>query len=241
MLHSSAVPESELSGTKARLLEMVLAEHWSTGAGPAVLLPFFFGPSAALTEYVPARLEVLRTKYPDGKARLARPLVDLTVRDDRRVACALADAVRLKMNEAGLQRPAVVLVDHGTPQPAVTAVREFLGEQLRAELGDEVQCVGTASMERREGEAYAFNEPLLARALRSAPFDTGNVVIALQFLSPGRHAGPKGDVATICEEAKRDRPYLHTHMTEPLGAHAAIVDVLADRYREMIKPGSSAQ
>ena len=78
-------------------------------------------------------------------------------------------------------------------------------------------------MERRPGPAYAFADPLLENALRDR-FDTFAaakatapdteershllVVVALLFLSPGRHAGPGGDIATILEDAKcslRDR------------------------------------
>jgi len=238
LLHSSAVPESELGGRKARLLEPALDAHWQEGGGEAVLLPLFFGPSAALTDYVPARLSALRKKWPKGVARLARPLVDVGAADDRRVARALAAGVRATMRQAGLSRPGVLLVDHGTPQPAVTAVREYLGGQLRQELADEASAVGTASMERRDGEEYAFNEPLLARALRTAPFNAGDVVVSLQFLSPGRHAGPGGDVAGICAAAEAEQAGLRTHMTDPLGAHPALVDVLAERYQDAIRRGS---
>jgi sirohydrochlorin ferrochelatase len=241
LLHSSGVDAAELEGRKAKLLEPALDDFWSRGGGEPVLLPLFFGPSAALTEYVPARLDALRARHPTKGAWLADPLVNPSGRDDRRVARALAAAVRAVVRERGLARPGVVLVDHGTPQKAVTAVREHLGVQLREELAGQAAAVGTASMERREGPDYAFNEPLLARALRASPFDAGDVVVALQFLSPGRHAGPGGDVAAICAEAEAERPGLRTYMTEPLGAHPALIDVLADRYAEAVRRGSSAR
>lgn len=241
LLHSTAVPESELGGRRARLLESALDTHWAEGGRDVVLLPLFFGASAALTDFVPARLSALRAKWPARSARLARPLVDLGAVEDSRLARALADGVRTTMAQAGLTRPSVLLVDHGSPQPVVTEVREFLSEQLRRELAEITVAVGTASMERREGDEYAFNEPLLARALRTAPFNTGNVVVALQFLSPGRHAGPGGDVAEICASAEAGQPGLHTFMTEPLGAHPFLIEVLADRYREVIKPVSLAR
>src|SRR5690606_32293314 len=114
----------------------------------------FFGPSAALTDYVPARLDALRVRHPGRSVVLAKPLVDPSDGNDRRVARALADAVRATLRNRELAGPAVVLVDHGTPQRAVTAVREHLGAQLRRELAGEVPVVGTASMERREGETY---------------------------------------------------------------------------------------
>ena len=50
--------------------------------------------------------------------------------------------------------------------------------------------------------------------------DEGEVVVALQFLSPGRHAGPGGDVAEICTEAeataKAAGKILSTAMTAPI-------------------------
>ena len=129
----------------------------------------------------------------------------------------------------GWTRPKVVLVDHGSPQAAVAEVRNRLGEQVRAELVNEVEALVVASMERREGDAYAFNEPLLATVLRAPLFNQGKVVIALQFLSPGRHAGPGGDIAEICEAAEKELPALHTRMTEPIAVDARLVALLAER------------
>jgi sirohydrochlorin ferrochelatase len=125
-----------------------------------------------------------------------------------------------------------VLVDHGSPQRGVAAVRDFLGGQLRRLLGGEVAAVAVASMERRPEPAFAFTEPLLADLLRSENFGSGEVVVALQFLSPGRHAGPGGDIAEICAEAMRARPGLRVVMTDLVGADERLADVLADRYRE---------
>lgn len=241
LLHSSVVPAAELDGVKARLLEPALDAYWASGGREAVLLPLFFGPSAALTEYLPARLGVLRAKWPQGQARLARPLVDPSDAEDLRMVKALADGVRTTMARNALTRPPVLLVDHGSPQRGVTAVREFLGARLRVELAAEVVAVGTCSMERREEDEYDFNEPLLERALKHAPFDRGDVVVALQFLSPGRHAGPEGDIARICETARRELPELRPHLTAPIGPHPQLIALLADRYREAVKPDSSAR
>lgn len=229
LLHSDKVPADQLGGEPAVLLEAALrAQFAAEPAGAVTLLPLFFGPSAALTEYIPDRLRVLRAAHPQSCVRLAPWLVDVTS-PDRRVAGMLAGQVRGVVRAAGWTRPAVLLVDHGSPQRGVTAVRDHLAEQLRAELGDGVAAVGAASMERRAGAAYDFNGPLLAAALRTAPFDRGEVVVALQFLAPGRHAGAGGDIAEICRAAEAERPGLRTRMTEPLAAEAGLVDVLADR------------
>jgi len=232
LLHSSNVPAIALGGEAARLLEPALVEHFQAfPGGQAMLLPLFFGPSAALTEYVPVRLASVRARFPEARVRMASWLVN-PEDGDRRLAFVLADQVRAAMRARNWVRPKVLLVDHGSPQPAVAAVRDHLGAQVRVELGHEIEALGVASMERRDGDAYAFNEPLLAAALRRAPFDRGDVVVALQFLSPGRHAGPGGDIAEICASAEAKQPELRTQMTEPIAMDGRLVSLLADRLTE---------
>ncbi|MGC4075125.1 MAG: cobalamin biosynthesis protein CbiX [Nibricoccus sp.] len=234
LLHSSGVDARELDGEKAQLLEPAL-QAWLTEQPDreAVLLPFFFGPSAALTEYLPERIEAIRRKFPDARFEIGRWLVD-PEEDDDRVARALAEAAKAAIHESDLSRPKIVVVDHGSPQRGVAAVRDHLATQVGQILAEEVETVGVASMERRPGPEYAFNDPLLAERLRTPPFDTGDVVLALQFLSPGRHAGAGGDIAEICEAAKKDRPGLRTWITRTIGADAQVISVLADQYRDAV-------
>ena len=241
LLHSSRIDPAELDGQAAELLEPALEHYLAAGGKSAVVLPLFFGPSAALTDYVPPRLAALRARHPSADLRPATWLVDIERPEDRRIATALADRVRTTLRDRGLRRPPVLLVDHGTPQPAVTAVREHLGTQLQRELAGEINGFGTAAMERRDGPDFAFNEPLLEQALGRPPFDQGDVVIALQFLSPGRHAGPGGDIAQICTAAEARHPTLRTRVTETLGSHPRLLEVLAERYRDAVRPDSSAR
>ena len=53
--------------------------------------------------------------------------------------------------------------------------------------GAGVTAVTAASMERREGSEYDFCEPLLERALGSTGFDSGDVIVAVLFLSGAQH------------------------------------------------------
>jgi len=234
LLHSSAVDSAGLGGQPAQLLEPALAAFLEGNlSAEVVLLPLFFGPSGALTDYVPSRVTALAGKFPLARLHLARWLVDPAEADDR-IARALAEAARRQIVGENLVRPKVVLVDHGSPQRAVTEVRNFLGRQVAALLADVTETVAVASMEKRPGPDYAFNDPLLAERLRTPPFDRGDVVVALQFLSPGRHAGPDGDVARICAEARRERPELKTHLAETIASDHRVVAVLADRYRKAL-------
>ena len=174
LLHSSAIAPGALGGLPAKILEPALRAWLQAGGSDILLLPLFFGPSAALTEYVPQCLEQLRREFPAISVRLGRWLVDPRNSRDIRLA----------------------------------------------------------SMERRSGPEYDFCEPLLAAVLRRAEFARGHVVVARQFFSPGRHAGPAGDIADICKAAEQERPGLKTHLTGLMGGDPRLIEVLADRYRE---------
>jgi len=235
LLHSSAIAPDALEGRPAELLEPALRRALEEGVRSVVLLPLFFGPSAALTEYVPGRLDALLRGYPGFEVRLAQCLVNPGDRNEDRVAQALAGQVRQCWKGRGWSRTQVVLVDHGSPQRAVAAVRDALTAQVRQILGEAAEGVYAASMERRAGEEYAFSRPLLEERLRQPPCDGGPVVVLLQFLSAGRHAGPEGDVAAICAAAEAERPGLSTAMTEPLAEDPRVIAVLADRFAQALQ------
>jgi sirohydrochlorin ferrochelatase len=232
LLHSAAVAPSELGGVPAQVLEPALDALLAAGLNDIVLLPLFFGPSAALTEFLPARLEHLRRAYPAMRVRVGQWLVDASRGQDARIAAILAGKVRAVIATVALDRPNVVLVDHGSPQRAVAEVRNLLGRQLGALLGEAVGQLAVASMEQPAGPEYDFCGPLLATVLKQPGFCKGNLVLAQQFLSPGRHAGPGGDVARICAAAEQAHPGLKTYSTDLIGGDPQLIAVLADRYRE---------
>ncbi len=232
LLHSSAIPPDRLGGVPAPVLEPALDALLEAGHARLLLLPLFFGPSGALTDYVPARLDHVRRRHPAAQLVLARWLVDVGNAADTRIAAIVADNVRAVIRRRNLAKPAVVLVDHGSPRREVAAVRDHLGRQLDGLLRGETGPVAVASMERRPGPAYAFADPLLSAQLRRPPFASGDVVVAPLFLAPGRHAGPDGDVAGICAEAEQAQPGLRVHLAGLVGADPRLVDVLADRYAD---------
>lgn len=227
LLHSHRVSPAELGDQPAVLLESALAEYAEQGGEQAIALPLFFGPSGALVEYLPPRLEALATKYPHCRFTLAACLESPADDSARLLAGELACAV------AGTQAgttAAIVVCDHGSPLPTVTAVRNRIGATLPGNSTAKV-----ASMERREGEEYAFNEPLLERALAElAGAGHREIVVALQFLFAGRHAGPGGDVAQICQAVEQAYPGLRTFMTEPIGESDAVLELLVRRYRQAV-------
>ncbi|GAB2788580.1 hypothetical protein GCM10027040_13490 [Halomonas shantousis] len=235
LLHSYKIPSEELEGHKAVTLGPLAERHAADGVTELLILPFFFGPSQALTRYLPERLAEVQANYPQLDVKVALPLADSQAAVDLRLARLLADNVRERVE--GLSRPKVVLVDHGSPIPEVTAVRNYLAGQLSVLLAGEVDCVTFASMERRDGEAYRFNEPLLEDLLASPSLAGSDVILSMLFLSPGRHAGEGGDIAEIGAQAMARSPGLNVTTTRLVGENDAIVDILATRLQQALAGG----
>ncbi|HEX7632427.1 MAG TPA: CbiX/SirB N-terminal domain-containing protein, partial [Lacunisphaera sp.] len=226
LLHSSAIDAALLGGTSAEILFPALERRLAAGQNEFVIVPLFFGPSRALTDYLPENMEKLRRKFPALRLKVTPTLHSPS---DDRLAQILAQHVRDLLGSFAADR--VVLVDHGSPVEAVTAVRNDLARQLGGLLGSRIATVAPASMERRAGREYDFCAPLLADLLATPPWTAGRVIVAMQFLLPGRHAGPSGDIAQICSTAEAAHPGLKTKMTKLVAEHPLLVDILADRWR----------
>lgn len=229
LLHSDRVPAGQLDGQAAEVLEAALKQRCAQGIFSFTILPFFIGPTRALSEFLPQVVERVMVDFPQLKVRVAQPLYTAT---DDRIAQILAAQVRAILGKEfnGSVRPRVALVDHGSPVREVTEVRNALAARLAVLLGDAVAKVAPCSMERRPGKEYDFNDPLLEKLLATPPWNQGPVVVAQQFLLPGRHAGPVGDIARICANAEAAHPQLRTLRTGLLGDSPVLIEVLAERY-----------
>jgi sirohydrochlorin ferrochelatase len=218
--HADRVPASALGGQPASTFTPFVEQCLRDGHRRFVALPLFFGPSRALTSFIPQQLEPLQARHPDLQLLQADVLCPLPPGEPR-LADILADNVQRT------ERPAtrVIVVDHGSPIPEVTAVRRWLTEALRERLPSAVD-VDEAVMERRAGRDYDFNGQLLEERLDGA---TGEVVLAMLFLSPGRHAGAGGDIAEICTAAEAANPGLKVTPTALVGEHPGLVEILQRR------------
>jgi sirohydrochlorin ferrochelatase len=231
ILHADRVPAAQLGGRAAEVLEPALRRRLEAGVSDFVLVPLFIGPTRALSEFVPLAVERLRPEFPAFKLRVAEPLHGA---GDDLLARILADQsmVVLPVDSATAGKVRVAVVDHGSPVRAVAAVRDQVAAQLAVRLRGRVAEVAPCSMERRPGSEYDFNEPLLGHLLATAPWNQGQVVVAHLFLLPGRHAGPGGDIAQICQAAeKASGGNLRITRTGLLGDHPLLLDVLHDRAR----------
>lgn len=230
LLHSSKVDPAQLFGKNAKTLVPFMREQRQLGVNRFKVIPLFFGPSGALVDYLPARVSDL---IAEGWAELDVRVVPTLVGDgDFRIAEIMAKLIREKMAECGWQMPAVAMCDHGSPSKEVNAARELVVKQLGGILRDECVLVKSCSMERREGQQYDFNEPLLESLLGSEGFKQ-RVIVSMLFVGPGRHAGDDGDVAQICNQAKNQSSQLDVEMTALVGsARESLIEILADRFHQ---------
>lgn len=230
LAHSDRVDPGALDGRAAELLEPALDRLLAAGARDLTVVPLFVGPSYAITRHVPAVLAERRRAFPVAQLQLAGPLFDEA---DERLGLIAADLICEQLQELpapALARARVVLVDHGSPSAAVAAVRDRIADQARPLLGCSVEAFSPASMERRAGAEFDFNEPQLERLLAEPGWNTDPLVIGLLFIGPGRHAGPGGDVTQIVGRV-RGRAAGPVRFSRLLGEHPRLIEILADRFR----------
>jgi sirohydrochlorin ferrochelatase len=227
--HADKVPATELDGVPAELLAPFLRRAVGEGTRDFLAVPLFFGPSRAITHFVPDIVAGLEAELGPFRLRIAPELCPLP-QGEPRLTAILEEQIRATAKRRQIPVTRVVLVDHGSPQPSVSAVRRGLAEDLRARLGDDV-VLREAVMERRPGPDYDFNGPLLADVLEDmarADLQTP-VILALLFLAPGRHAGPGGDIAQICAAVEQAHPGFRVHPCPLVGENLALIAILADR------------
>ncbi|HSO82243.1 sirohydrochlorin chelatase [Thiocapsa sp.] len=237
LLHSDRIPPSELHGQPADTFETFLRRRLSEDTRHFLILPLFFGPSRAISDYVPERVAALQEDFGPFEVRIARALCPLPEGEPDLVEILL-ERIHETASEQGIAPRRILLVDHGSPIPAVTEVRRWLARQLAQRLADDSDppvALGEAVMERRTGAEYDFNGELLEDRLRAlATQDVSTpLILSMLFLSPGRHAGPGGDIAEICHSVERDHPGFRVHPSALVGGHPRLLDILTARLAEM--------
>ncbi len=220
--HSDRIPAGLLAGGPAVTLGSWVRSQAARGERELLVIPFFISAQGAIGSSLRRDLEALRDEVGGFDLSFTESLGAGTV-----LADIVADRVRSAAAALGATRVPVVVVDHGGPSEASAAVRNRVADAVRAALGGLAERVVAASMEMPEGPGFDFNRPLLGDLLGSPGYDRGDVVIAPLFLSPGRHAGPGGDLHQIAAEAAARSPALRCHFTELVGSHPLAIHTLA--------------
>jgi sirohydrochlorin ferrochelatase len=244
LLHSDGIPPSALDDRPADTFEPFLRRRLIKGARRFLILPLFFGPSRAIKDFVPDRIAALQKDFGPFEVRIARALCPLPEGEPDLVEI-LAEQIYRTASEQGIAPRRILLVDHGSPIPAVTEVRRWLARRLAERLADDTGTrveLGEAVMERRAGAEYDFNGERLDARLRALAAEDAPtpVILSMLFLAPGRHAGPGGDIAEICASIEQAFPGFRVHPSALVGGHVRLLDILAARVAEMVSASGAA-
>jgi sirohydrochlorin ferrochelatase len=233
--HSNRIPPATLQRGAAHTLGPWVRSQVAAGEREFIFVPFFISPQGAIGSALRRDLEELQ-KDTDG--------FEFTFTDGLAVANALpaivADRLRETMASLEVKRPAVIVVDHGGPSRNSADIRNQVADAVRLGLGETIGCLAAASMETPDGPDFDFNRPLLEEVLSKEGFNLGDVLIAPLFLSPGRHAGPKGDLARIARAAEKRSPGLRCHFTQLVGSHPETIETLAAALARALRVGANS-
>jgi len=118
------------------------------------------------------------------------------------------------------KKRALILVDHGS---VVKEANEMLIEVTKM-LKKNTEC---------DFDIICYSHMELADPPISQAFDhcvaqgADEIIVHPYFLSPGRHS--KQDIPSMVKEAARNHPGVSFRVTEPLGLHDKIIEVVLER------------
>lgn len=229
--HADAIDLAELDGEPAKIFSGFLRAQLEQGKKSFLVIPLFFGLSRALTSFIPQQVKKLQAEFGELDVRVADVVYPLPEGDDR-LAQIMSDHISATQTSLTVNAK-VVLVDHGSPSPQITEVRNRVAQSLQNIPGNTYH-LAEAVMERREGKEYDFNGDLLENWLRQqAQEGVESVTVAMMFFLPGRHAGSCGDVETICENVVKQYPHLQYRITPLIAEHPLLLEILSDRLRSV--------
>ena len=232
LLHSNKIKSCDLQDVKAETIGTFLSSQRGKQEKALLILPLFLGPSLGITEWLVTKLDEWKKEESDRSYHI---LDCLHADGDHRLAMALAGEINGLIERKSLSEPRVAMVDHGTPIHEVNRVREQVGASLCKILNYSDSGFSTCSMERRDGDLYSFNEPLLEGLLMKwGKEGVREVVVALFFLLSGRHAGKGGDLAKICENASSLFPQMKIYQTNPMAEHEIVFGILKEKLEVFI-------
>ena len=232
--HSNRISADDLQGVPAETFTSYLRGELRVESTRFIVLPLFFAMNSALSEYVPEQLKLLKSEFGEVNIQLAEVVYPLPDGEPSLVAM-LHDHVQSNIDSLSTPDYSVVLVDHGSPSPQVTAVRQHAAQALSKSLDG--MAIDQAVMERRDGKEYDFNGPLLEQYLsEQAASGVKSVIVVLMFFLPGRHAGAEGDIDEICSRAMGESPGFSVRVSPLVGEHEALIELLHSRLLSVI-PG----
>ncbi len=113
---------------------------------------------------------------------------------------------------------AILLVDHGSRHTEANALLDDVADQVRKRTPESI--VEVAHLE--------IAEPNIAEGIDSCvKKGATQIIVHPFFLGPGRHISE--DIPSQVAQAARRHSNIRIRISEPLGGHGALIDVILDR------------
>lgn len=209
--HSFRIPVEKLNGIPVPILNALLSElAEQSSLKTLTILPLLMVGGGAIYQKLQAQVDVFRSRRPDVTVKMAKALIDPNETSAFSIPALMVKNIEATLAQTAEVRPDVIVVDHGSPVQVASEMRNWVAQEVEKRLDPGTfGCVMAASMERRPGENYDFNEPLLQTALQQcADRGVDMVVISKLFLQPGKHSGKKGDIDGIVQNFQKTNQQL---------------------------------
>lgn len=226
--HADNIPPNELNGKPAWIFRDYLKSQLQAGQQDFIVLPLFFGLSRAISSFIPEQTKILESELGAFNLEVADVLYPLP-QGEKLLVEILHDHIVSAASTCHHEVKNVVLVDHGSPTPRITQVRQHIATALTTWLGNEKE-LDQAVMERREGAEYDFNGPLLQdRLVQMAQSGKKGAIVCMMFLLPGRHAGTSGDIVQICDQVRKEFPGFEICISPLVSESPKLLSLLQNR------------
>jgi hypothetical protein len=226
--HADKISKNLLNDRPVQIFHTCMEDYLSQGRRRFIILPLFFGESKAITAGILNPLLLLQKGYNDLVFQITDVICPLPA-GGMLLADIIYDHFVITAKKYHFPPENIVLVDHGSPLPRVTAVRKYLVSLVQKKLSKDV-LLEQAVMERRKGAQYLFNGELLEEWLTSkAKNGEKTAIVGLLFFLAGRHAGEGGDIDQICQRVMKDYPAFKIAITPLIAEHELLLSILLTR------------
>ncbi len=226
--HAAAIAAEKLNGKPADTFTDFVTKKLQQGEREFILLPLFFGNSRALTSFVPNEISEIKAEFGEFSFVVADVIYPLP-EGEPLLARIINQNIQQVASAHNQEVEHVILVDHGSPIAVITEVRNKVANELKSLLPAST-ILEEAVMERREGKEYDFNGDLLEdKLIAQAKSGVTEIIVAMMFFLPGRHAGACGDVEEICTGVMKNYPSLNVTITPLIAEQQLLVTILKNR------------
>jgi len=119
-----------------------------------------------------------------------------------------------------MSKKALIIVDHGSKLNEANEMLVQIAELIKKKNDSEFEIIAYCHME--------LAEPTISQAFDDCVSKGANhIVVHPYFLAPGRHSTQ--DIPRMVKEAAANHPQVSFNITEPLGIHNNIIDVILER------------